>query len=174
MARAIYRSQSIDDFMKERNDRIVSRIVTRKIYPVKTFQGGTSPLKTRLRVYHEVFLHRAFDFLSLEIQPEACASPADDIARISKRVPEAQLPYNSSASFFLNMPQRGDRRYRSFFHEVEHSRILPFKLDPRFSSTKASSTSVYIYIYSEHTFVSISFLSSSFFSCLEKNSIVVD
>ena len=62
MARAIYRSQSIDDFMKERNDRIVSRIVTRKIYPVKTFQGGTSPLKTRLRVYHEVFLHRAFDF----------------------------------------------------------------------------------------------------------------
>lgn len=105
MARAIYRSQSIDDFMKERNDRIVSRIVTRKIYPVKTFQGGTSPLKTGLRVYHEVFLHRAFDFLSLEIQPEACASPADDIARISKRVPEAQLPYNSSASLFLNMPQ---------------------------------------------------------------------
>lgn len=78
---------------------------------MKTFHW-VEQVHVEIRVYHEVFLHRAFDFLSLEIQPEASSLSANFQAGSGSA---AQLPYNSSASFFLNMAHSREDRSIAVF-----------------------------------------------------------
>lgn len=124
---------------------------------MKTFHW-VEQVHVEIRVYHEVFLHRAFDFLSLEIQPEASSLSANFQAGSGSG---AQLPYNSSASFFLNMAHsREDRSIAVFSPPLFfQSRLTRFY--------KSLFHGLYLYLLRA---LNLS-LSLSLFPCLEKNSI---